>query len=191
MKSRVRSRDRGVGLIIIILVTAFLLAVGVALLTVTGTGNVIARNVRLQQQAFNAAEAGFNAVWKDVEEKIETLQEWASFDGHYLEGPTGIDIKTDNNYFRKKTNEEMLSLLDQNNDGTSNYTNVLAFKQRYIVKPGGGLESSTTYTAFLINDEASGGTVDHSDALLVCIGAVKSGSKLVTSRLEIELQIEM
>jgi len=190
MERRRRNKESGAGLIIIILVSAFLLAVGVALLTVTGTGNDVARNVRLQQQAFNAAEAGFDTAWKDIEGEIETLEEWTSFDGHYLEGPAGIDIPADDNYFRKQTNEEMLALLDANNDGTPDYVNVLIFKEPYVIAPGGGVDNNTTFTAFLINDEAGGGTVDHSDAILVCIGVVKAGSKLITSRLEVELSIE-
>jgi hypothetical protein len=44
------------------------------------------------------------------------------------------------------------------------------------------------YTAFLIDDEAGGSTADPSDAILVVIGVVRAGTRILsTSRLEIVL----
>ncbi|MFQ6038086.1 MAG: PilX N-terminal domain-containing pilus assembly protein, partial [Candidatus Aminicenantales bacterium] len=81
--------ERGSGLIVVILVMAFLVSVGVALITVTGIGSRVTGNVRAQQQAFNAAEAGFDAAWIAIEDAFLN-ETWTSFDGHYLTEPAGI-----------------------------------------------------------------------------------------------------
>ena len=63
---QVKGKERGVSLIIVILVMAFMLTVGIALVTITSTGPAVAGNIRLQDQAFNAAEAGFDAAWTSI-----------------------------------------------------------------------------------------------------------------------------
>ncbi|MBE0461824.1 MAG: pilus assembly PilX N-terminal domain-containing protein [Candidatus Aminicenantes bacterium] len=183
-------RENGVALIIVILVLAFLLSVGIALITVVGAGSKVAGNIRNQGQAFNAAEAGFDAAWIAVEDFFAD-EVWTSFDGHYLKEPTGIDIPYDQNYFRKLTDLEILNLLDQNGDGFPDYDNVIFFKQPFIRTSEGTLDSRFTYTAFLIDDEAGAGLSDPGDVLLICIGTVGRGSDIITSRLEIGLAVEL
>ncbi len=180
-------RRQGFTLIVVILVLAFLLSVGVALLSVTGTGPRLADNVRMQEQALNAAEAGFDSAWHNLGFAFES-GEFSNFDGLYLKDPTGIDLPDSENYFRKMTDLEMLSLLDQDGDGTADYPGVLFFKQTYL--PVGGESAQLRYTVFLIDDEAAGGPLDHSDVLLVCIGTSGTGSRTTTSRLEVLIGVE-
>ena len=175
--------ERGSGLIIVILVLAFLLAVGTALISVTGINSKVAGNIRTQQQAFNAAEAGFDTSWIAIEGFFTGI--WTNFDGHYLIQPAGIDLPSYQNYFRKLSDVELLNLLGDFNAGTKNYDEIIFYKQ--IVVPS---DSRLTYTAFLIDDEAGVPSTDPKDALLVCIGAVQMGDNIITSRLEIELAIE-
>jgi hypothetical protein len=182
-------KDRGSGLIILIIVTAFLLAIGIILLFVTGTGPVVAGNIRFQEQAFNAAEAGFDNAWAQIEGYF--VSGWSNFDGHYLTQPAGIDLPIDPGYFRKLTDEDILSLLDQDGDGNADDPNVIFYKIPYVVTPSGALDPRYTYTAFLIDDEAGGGTPDAYDALLICIGAVQIGDTITTSRLEIGLATQL
>jgi hypothetical protein len=183
-------KDKGVGLIVLIIVMAFLLTVGVLLIFVTGTGPQVAGNVRLQDQAFNAAEAGFDDAWVAVEDFFVAAG-WTSFDTHYLTIPAGIDLPVDPGYFRRLTDEELLNALDQDGDGNADDMNVIFYKVPYVLSPSGGFDPRYTYTAFLVDDEAGNVTSDPSDALLVCIGAVQQGNFLTTSRLEIELAIQL
>jgi len=182
--------QKGVGLIVIFLVLAFLQIIGFALLMVTSTGTKVAGNMRTQQQAYNAAEAGFNIAWVEVEDAFAE-GEWIAFDGHYLTSAEieGIDDPQSDNYFRKLTDLEILDKIDSNGDGTPEVNNVLYCRQPFIPTGSGSYNMLHTYTAFLIDDEAGGGTTDPSDALLVCIGCVGSGNNLTTTRLEIELVI--
>jgi len=177
--------ERGSGLIIVILVLAFLLAVGTALISVTGINSKVAGNIRTQHQAFNAAEAGFDATWIAIEDSFID-ETWTSFDEHYLRDPAGIDLPADASYFRKLTDTELLNLLGDFNAGTKKYDKIIFYKQRVVPS-----DSRLTYTAFLIDDEAGGGTSDATDALLVCIGSVGTGSNMITTRLEIELDVEL
>ncbi len=186
---RERPGQEGSGLIVVILVMAFLVAIGIGLITITSTGSRVAGNIRSQHEAFNAAEAGFDAAWIAVENAF-TDGSWASFDGHYLTEPTGIDLPLDDQYFRKLTDQELLDLLDQDGNGSPDYGNVLFFKQEYIPAQGGGTDPRYTYTAFLIDDEAGSGIPDASDALLVCVGTAGTGRNMSTSRLEIVLAVE-
>lgn len=179
---------QGFGIVIVILVLAFLLSIGLVLLTVTATGPKIAGNIRWQEEAFSAAEAGFDAAYELLEGNFSGF--WTSFDTHYLEEPTGIDDPLSTEYFRKKTDEELLNLLGNFETGSANYTNILFYKTEFINISGTGLDSRHTYTVFLIDDEAGTPTSDPGDALLVCIGCVELGSSLVTSRLEIELALQ-
>lgn len=195
MEDRIRDKktgdsetEKGAGLIVVILVMAFLVSVGIALITVTGTGSRVAANVRAQQEAFNAAEAGFDAAWIAVEDQFLNAA-WTSFEGNTLVDPTGIDIPLDVNYFRKLTDQEVFDLLDPDGDGTPDYGNIIFFKQEYVPLSGGGTDPRYTYTAFLIDDEAGGGTPEPFDVLLVCIGTAGTGSSMTTSRIEAELAV--
>ena len=76
------SRERGSGLIVVIMIVAFMLAVGALLLTVTGTSPKVSDSLRLQDMAFNAAEAGFNAAWLALNDAF-TGMAMTSFSGHY------------------------------------------------------------------------------------------------------------
>ncbi len=189
-KERDSRQEKGAGLIVVILVMAFLVSVGIALITVTGTGSRVAGNVRAQQEAFNAAEAGFDAAWIAVEDFF-LEQAWTSFEGHTLVDPTGIDIPLDVNYFRKLTDQEVFDLLDPDGDGIADYGNVIFFKQEFIPLSGGGTDPRYTYTAFLIDDEAGGGTPGPTDALLVCIGTAGTGPSMSTARIEVLLAVEV
>jgi hypothetical protein len=190
MNNQRTRKDNGVGLIILIIVMAFLLAVGIIFLYVTGTGPEVAGNIRLQEQAFNAAEAGFDNSWSQIEDYF-IASGWTSFDGHYTQQPAGIDLPLENGYFRKLTDEELLSALDQNSDGNPDDPNVIFYKVPYVVNTSGSLDLRYTFTSFLIDDEAGGGTPDPGDAILVCIGTVQTGSAVTTSRLEINLAIQL
>src|SRR4030065_1235072 len=101
-------KDRGATLIILIIVIAFLLAVGILVLYITGTGPEVAGNMRLQEQAFNAAEAGFDNAWTQIEGSYVGAG-WTNFDGHYITQPTALREPLDVIYFRKLTDEELLA----------------------------------------------------------------------------------
>lgn len=180
---------RGSGLIVVILVMTFLLGIGLVLLTVTSTGSKVAGNIRTQQQAFNAAEAGFDSAKIAIESSFSN-EFWTSFDGHYLTEPAGIDDPLSVLYFRRLTDPEILNYIDPEGDGVPNVANVIFCRQIYVPAEGGGLNPRFTFTAFLIDDEAGGGTPDATDVLLVCIGSVGTGSNMTTTRLEIEIEIE-
>lgn len=186
---KTKQHEKGVGLIIVIMVLAFMLSVGMLLLTITDTGNKVAGNMRWQQQAFNVSEAGFDAAWLAIEDAFVSSG-WTSFDLHCLKEPYGIDLPLEAAYFRKVTNEELLDLIGDFASGTPDYANTIFYKQEFVPQ-GSGFDPRFTYTAFLIDDEAAVGTPDSGDALLICIGAVQMGSRLITSRLEIKLVIEL
>jgi len=194
---------KGSGLIVVILVLAFMLTVGVAVLTVTSSGPKVSATMRYQEEAFNAAEAGFDAARMTIEDLFGSGQ-WASFDEHYLTQPTGIDVAFLNGnldtpnpaYFRRLTDEQILNLLDNNHDGTCDYSDqVVLFEQPFVYDQKGNLDQRYRYTVFLIDDEAGTGQApDPRDVLMVCIGVVRSGPKLTdrimaTCRLEIELEM--
>lgn len=189
MKNHV-SREKGMGLVIVILVMVFLSTIGLALVATTATGPAVAANVRTQQEAFNAAEAGFDAAWINIQGYFSGGG-WTSFENHYLKDPTGIDLPGDSNYFRSLTDEELLNTVGDFDAGTTGYDNVIFYKQTYIPAKGGGLDPKYTYSAFLIDDEWGAGTSDHNDVILVCIGVVQKGGRLTTTRLEIELAIDL
>ena len=184
-------KDRGSGLIVLVIVTAFLLAVGLLLLYVTGAGPQVAGNLRLQEQAFNAAEAGFDNAWSALEGYFIAAG-WENFDGHYVTLPAGIDLPADDNYFRKKTDQDILTMLDPGGDGTADDPNVIFYKIPYVLNPSGGLDTRYAYTAFLIDDEGGLGTPDAYDTLLICIGTVQvQGRIIASSRLEIVLTTQL
>ena len=180
--------EKGMALIIVVIVLAFLQVIGLVLLQVTGTGPKVAGNIRTQQQALNAAEAGFDVAWTNIEEYF-SIGDWAHFDGHYVIEPAGIDDPQSDNYFRRLTDLEILNLMDPDWDGTSDLENVIFCRQPYF-QTESGPDNRYRYTAFLIDDEAGGGIPDPNDAILVCIGTVEIGNTITTTRLEIELVLE-
>jgi hypothetical protein len=175
--------QRGATLIILIMVIAFLLAIGMLVLHITGTGPEVAGNIRLQEQAFNAAEAGFDSAWTQIEGSFVGAG-WTNFDGHYITTPAGINDPLDANYFRKLTDEEILAAT-----GASD-PNMIFYQVLYVTTQSGTLDARYTYTAFLIDDEAGGGDPDPFDALLICIGTVQAGDSVTTARLEIGLGVQ-
>jgi len=184
MKVQAKRAERGVTLIIVILVSAFLLAVGVALLLITGTGPKVSVNVRNQDEAFNAAEAGFETARLAIEDFfLDGI--WHSLQENCLREPYGIDLPLNDLYFRKLTDEEILQIVDPTSTG------IIFFEQPFIRTESGQLDPRYTYTVFLIDDEAGGGIPDPSDVLMVCVGVVKVGNRVVsTSRLEILIGVE-
>jgi hypothetical protein len=178
-------KDRGVTLIILVIVIAFLLAVGILVLYITGTGPEVAGNLRLQEQAFNAAEAGFDNAWTLMEGGFVGAG-WTDFDGHYITTPALISDPEESNpdYFRKLTDEEILAAINPSDP------NMIFYKVPYVTTSSGILDVRYTYTAFLIDDEAGGGDPDPFDAILVCIGTVQTGNVMTTARLEIELGVQ-
>lgn len=189
-----QQRESGIGLIVVILVMAFLASVGLAVITVTGIGNTVSGNMRWQEEAFNAAETGFDAAWAQLENAF-TTGAWTSFDGRNLALPEGIDdpdltnTNSQLHYFRRLKDDELLDLfvtngIDQNTNG------VLFFREPYIQLPGGGMDTRYTYTVFLIDDEVGLPISDATDILLVCIGTAGTGNNVVTSRLEVLIAIE-
>lgn len=185
-----RKKRRGVTLIIVILILTFLLTIGLMLITVTTTGKRVSANIRSQDQAFNAAEAGFDTGWIAVENSFAD-NAWTSFEGHYLTQPPGIDLPSSDNYFRRLTDNQILNLLDSDGDGTVDYDNVIFYRQPFSHDENGNFDSRFTYTVFLIDDEAGGLSTDPSDALMVCIGTAGTGEEMNTVRLEIELAVEL
>jgi hypothetical protein len=180
--------QKGVTLIIVILVLAFLLTIGIAAITVTRTGPAVATNVRHYQEAFNAAEAGFDATWLDLEGSGIS-----SFDGLYLTQPFGIDIPDpdlSSIYFRRLTDEELFELFDSTGVD-ENTPGMIYYKRQFRQTPEGAPDLSLTYTVFLIDDEVGEGMApDPNDALLICIGLLDKGGRITTSRLEIVLAFQ-
>jgi hypothetical protein len=177
------------------MVVAFMLAVGVALLTITGTAPKVAGSVRNQEEAFNTTEAGFDAARIAVESNFFDGT-WTNLPDNCLQTPTGIDLPYDANYFRKKTDAELVADPAAGGIPLPTATNGVIFKdQPFIKNATGGDDLTRTYTVFLIDDEADtahGAVPDPSDALMVCIGVVRSGNRILsTSRLEILIGIQI
>ena len=188
-----RNRERGSGLFIVILIVAGLAALGVSLLTLTSMGPKMSGGLRSQEEAFNAAEAGFNAAQSVIKGHFGDGS-WLNFEGHTLTQPSNIDLPfissaVNSNYFRRVPDEDLLLALDPGKDGTADYAPLLFFNQTFATNESGATDTRLSYTAFLINDEAAGGAVDPNDVLMVVIGAVRAGTRiLATTRLEIVLQ---
>ena len=195
MNASGRPRERGVGLFIVILIAAGLAAIGITLVSLTGMGPRLSGGLRSQEEAFNAAEAGFEAARALVENNL-SLGAWSNFSGRYLVQPTGIDVPLVSGapnpaYFRRKTDQELLVLFDSNGDGTPDVANLLFLNQTFALNEQGQTDTRLAATAFLINKQAGGGTNDPKTALLVVIGTVRSGtSVLATARLEIDLSCQ-
>lgn len=186
-------RERGSGLFIVILIVAGLAALGTTLLTLTSMGPKMSGGLRTQEEAFNAAEAGFNTAQSLVKTYFGNGT-WTSFAGHYLSAPSNIALPfisgaVNPSYFRGLTDEEIILALDPGKDGAADFGPLLYFQQTFATTESGATDPRFSFTAFLIDDEAAGGTVDANDVLMVVIGLVKSGTRiLATSRLEIVLQ---
>ncbi|HAV42376.1 MAG TPA: hypothetical protein DCW97_08290, partial [Acidobacteria bacterium] len=188
-------RPAGSGMMVVILVLAFMLTVGVAVLTVTTSGPKISASMRYQEEAFNAAEAGFDAARIAIDNLI-TNGEWVDFGEHYLTGLTehGIDIPfiggnlaTPNpGYFRRLTDEQIFNLIDTNHDGIPDAVpqdQLIFFEEPFFKNQSGTLDERYRCTVFLIDDEAgTGAATDPTDTLLICIGVVRSGRN-VTDRI--------
>ncbi|HOP60959.1 MAG TPA: hypothetical protein PKZ60_06055 [Candidatus Saccharicenans sp.] len=187
----------GSGMMVVILVLAFMLTVGVAVLAITTSGPKVSASMRYQEEAFNVAEAGFDAA------RIRLSEEgWSDFGDLYLKGLTtgGIDVPFIGNdpntpnpgYFRSMTDEQILSLIDKDHDGQ-----FVFFEEPYAYDQTGAVQTNDRFTVFLIDKGAgSGSASDPLSALMVCIGVVRSGPNasdkiLATSRLEIEIEIGM
>ncbi|TRZ91977.1 hypothetical protein D4R89_01975 [bacterium] len=192
MKQSSQNCERGSGLIVVIMVVAFMLAVGVALLTITGTAPKVAGSVRNQEEAFNTTEAGFDAARIAVESNFFDGT-WTNLPDNCLQTPTGIDLPYDANYFRKKTDAELVADPAAGGIPLPTATNGVIFKDQPFINNATDL--TRTYTVFLIDDEADtahGAVPDPSDALMVCIGVVRSGNRILsTSRLEILIGIQI
>ncbi|MGQ9671552.1 MAG: pilus assembly PilX family protein [Candidatus Aminicenantales bacterium] len=182
MGKRRLNQEKGSAIIVLIMVIAFLLTVGILLLFVTGTGPEVAGNIRQQERAFNAAEAGFDAVWRVLNENIISGM-ITDFSAQYrtdYNGQPVLDLPpTDNSpnpyYFRALTDEELIA------DFERDPANVLFLNEPLPNDP------SLSYTVFLINDEAGGGTPNDRDCLVVCIGRA---GRNTYARIEVLIEIQ-
>jgi hypothetical protein len=170
--------DKGVSLIIIILVMTFMLTVGVALVTITSTGPSVAGNMRLEEQAFNAAEAGFDTAWRYLNDNISngTLVSFSALYRTTYNSTAGLDdpTPTNPNYFRRLTDQQLY-------DDVARLTDNYIFASQAMPN-----DPRLSYTVFVINDDVGGVNPDHQDSLLVCIG---KGPRNTYSRLEVTIQI--
>jgi hypothetical protein len=195
VKPSIHNVERGSSLIVVIMVVAFMLAVGIALLTITGTAPKASGSVRNQEEAFNTAEAGFDAARIAVERNFFDGT-WTNLPDNCLQTPMGIDLPLDANYFRKKTDAELIAAPAAGGIPLPTANNGVVFKDQPFLKIAtGGDDLTRTYTVFLIDDEAdtaNGAVPDPSDALLICIGVVRAGNRVLsTSRLEILIGIQV
>lgn len=169
------NQKRGSSLIAVILVMAFMLSVGIALLTITGVAPKISGSVRNQEEAFNVAEAGFEAARIAIEGNLLSGA-WASLSDNCLQIPAGIDVPLQPNYFRKQSDVSLLQTISAGNKG------IIFYEQPFVKNADGTNDTTREYTVFLINQGIS------ADALMVCIGVVKAGTQvLASSRLEIDI----
>jgi len=183
MPIQINRKERGVSLIIVILVMAFMLTVGIGLVTITSTGPGVAGNMRLQDQAFNAAEAGFDAAWTSISNTIAGggLSDFSTLYRTTYNGQPGLDdadVLSPNyqNYFRRLTDQQLVADVARHNDNYLFDSQAMPDDPRF------------SYTCFLVNDESVRETPDHMDALLICLG---KGPRNTYSRLEITIQIQL
>lgn len=160
---------------------AFMLAVGVAILSITGIAPKVSGSVRDQEEAFNTAEAGFETARLTIERSLLDGT-WPGLQDNCLRTPVGIDLPPDANYYRRQSDLALTQILAEGTTG-------VLFKDHPFLKTAAGADDLTrTFTVFLIDDEAGSPTPDVTDAMLVCIGVVRSGNRiLATSRLEVLL----
>lgn len=185
---RFRGRERGSGLIVVIMIVAFMLAVGMLLLTVTGTSPKISESLRLQNMAFDAAEAGFNAAWTELNDRFNSGI-MLSFAGQYRSQYGGVpDIldypfypsgttTANPSYFRSLTDEQIFE------DCVAHPSDPLS---TFFISQQLAIDPRCSYTVFLINDEAPNTvTPNDNDCILLCIGR---GPRNTYKRLEILLE---
>jgi hypothetical protein len=173
---RARS-DRGAGLIIMIIVVAFLLSVGILLLYVTGTGSSVAGNVRSQERAFDAAEAGFDALFQGLNASINGggMTDFSTMYRTTFGGQPGLDDPASQSYFRRRTDDELWV------DVASDPTNAVFVNQTLTT------DSSLAYTVFLIDDEAiTGVTPNDRNCLVICLGRA---GRNTYARIEVTIEI--
>lgn len=184
MRSPNQSPERGSSLIVVILVMAFMLAVGVAILSITGMAPKVSGSLRDQEEAFNSAEAGFEAARIFIERSLLDGT-WGNLQDNCMRTPAGIDLPLDANYFRRQSDVTLTQALTTGTTG-------LLYKDHPFLKMKSGQDDMTrTFTVFIIDDEAGGGVADPTDVMLVCIGVIRSGSRiLATSRLEVLLGLQ-
>ena len=133
----------GMGLIVVILVLAFLLAVGMTVISITQTGPEVAGNVRLHQQALQAAEAGFDAAWRQLSDQLGggIIADFTTLYRTTYGGASGLDDPASANYFRRLTDQQLVA------DVVANSENEL-----FADEPMPG-DPRFAYTVFLIDDE--------------------------------------
>jgi hypothetical protein len=161
-----------------IIVIAFLLSVGILLMYVTGTGSSVAGNVRAQERAFDAAEAGFDALWQATNASLTggAMADFASLYRTQFNGQPGLDDPASANYFRTRTDDELWT------DIVKDPTNATYVNQAL---PN---DSSLSYSVFLINDEAMFGVpTNDMDCLVVCIGRA---GRNTYARIEVAIEIQ-
>lgn len=171
------SRERGSGLIVVIMIVAFMLAVGMLLLTITGVSPKASDSLRLQNMAFDAAEAGFDSSWAAINEAFLS-HAWESFAGQYrttYDGSDGLDDPNSPIYFRKLTDAQIVA------DIASDPTGALFVSEALVNDP------RCNFTVFLVSDEAPNTLpVDDGDCIIVCIGR---GPRNTYKRLEIVVEV--
>jgi len=179
-----QDRERGATLIVVILVIAFMLAVGVAVLTMSGLSSKVSGSVRDQEEAFNSAEAGFEAARMAVEQSL-LGGTWANLGDNCLTTPAGIEIPIDAAYYRRQTDLALVQMVAEGTPG-------VLFKDHAFLKTAAGDDDLTrTFTVFLIEDDAGAAVPDPNDVMMVCIGVVRAGNRvLATSRIEVLIGLD-
>lgn len=178
------SRERGSGLIVVIMIVAFMLAVGMLLVSVTGSSPKVSESLRLQDMAFNAAEAGFNAAWAVLNDAFVGMT-YTSFSGHYHNDYDGHPNVLDDPalvnpyYFRKLTDAQIVADCQAH---AGDYAGNIIYNAQTLAG-----DPRCSYTVFLLNDEAPGTvTSDDHDCILLCIGR---GPRDTYKRLEIVIEV--
>jgi len=176
--------ERGASLLIVILIMAFMLGVGVAILTVSGVSSKVSGSVREQEEAFNAAEAGFETARMAIERSLLDGT-WANLGDNCLTAPAGIEIPIDDAYYRRQSDLALVQTLAEGTPG-------VLFKDHAFLKTAAGEDDLTrTFTVFLIEDDAGAAVPDPNDVMMVCIGVIRAGSRvLATSRIEVLIGLE-
>ena len=184
MRDTRQNPERGSGLIVVILIIAFMLAVGVAVLSITGMAPKVSGSVRDQEEAFNAAEAGFEAARMLVERSL-LEGTWANLGDNCLILPHGIEQPFDAAYFRRQSD---VTLVGELSEGTAG----VLYKDHPFLKTADGSDDMTrTFTVFLVEDDVGAPVPDPNDVMMVCIGVIRAGNRvLATSRLEVVIGLQ-
>ena len=128
---------------------------------------------------------------------IFAVGDWTNFAGRYLIRPTGhrhpVHLRRGQRRLFPAPDGRASSWRSSTPAATARPTwpPSLSFRQTFAQDGAGAIDARLVYTAFLIDDEAGGGTADPSDALLVVIGEVRQGTRILAStRLEIGLSYQ-